>query len=97
MKKRPYLAKKKVLFHQDNAPVRTSVIAMAKINELKFKLLPRAPYPIDSAPLDYFLFPNLKKCVGSKGFANNEEVVSTVDGYFEKLDDSRYKHGIEAT
>ena len=36
-KKRPHLAKKKVLFHQDNAPVHTSVIAMAKINELKFK------------------------------------------------------------
>jgi len=34
--KRPHLAKKKVLFHQDNAPVHTSIIAMAKINELKF-------------------------------------------------------------
>ena len=35
--KRPHLTKKKVLFHQDNAPVHTSVIVMAKINELKFK------------------------------------------------------------
>ncbi|XP_018346987.1 PREDICTED: histone-lysine N-methyltransferase SETMAR-like, partial [Trachymyrmex septentrionalis] len=33
--KRPHLAKKKVLFHQNNAPVHTSIIAMAKINELK--------------------------------------------------------------
>ncbi|XP_076623122.1 histone-lysine N-methyltransferase SETMAR-like [Colletes latitarsis] len=33
--KRPHLVKKKVLFHQDNAPVHTSVIAMAKIQELK--------------------------------------------------------------
>ena len=60
-KKRPYLAIKKVLFHQDNAPVHTSVIAMAKINDLKFKLLPHAPYPPDLAPSDYCFFPNLKK------------------------------------
>ena len=26
-------------FHQDNAPIHTSVIAMAKINKLMFKLL----------------------------------------------------------
>ena len=42
--------KKNVLFHQDNAPVCTPVTAMAKIIELKFKLLPRAPYSLDLAP-----------------------------------------------
>ena len=35
------LAKKKALFHQDNAPVHTSVIAMTNINELNFELFPR--------------------------------------------------------
>ena len=60
-KKRLHLAKKKVLFHQDNAPVHTYVIAMAKINALKFKLLPHASYSPDIAPSDYFIFPNLKK------------------------------------
>jgi len=95
-KKRPHLAKKKVLFHQDNAPVHTSVIAMAKINELKFELLPHAPYSPDLASSDYFLFPNLKKWLGGKRFANNEEVESAVNGYFEELDNSHYKQGIEA-
>ena len=95
-KKRPHLAKKKVLFHQDNAPVHTSVIAMAKINELKFELLPHAPYSPDLAPSDYHLFPNLKKWLGGKKFANNEEVESAVNGYFEELEVSHYKQGIEA-
>ena len=36
-----------MLFHQDNAPVHTSVIATATINELKLKLLPHAPYSLD--------------------------------------------------
>ena len=43
-KKRPHL------LHQDNAPVHTSVTVMVKINELKFKLLPHAPYSTDLAP-----------------------------------------------
>ena len=85
-----------MLFHQDNAPVHTSVIAVAKINELKFELLPHAPYSPDLAPSDYFLFPNLKKWLGGKRFANNDEVEPAVDGYFEELDGSHYKHGIEA-
>ena len=88
--------KMKMLFHQDNVPVHTSVIAMAKINELKFKLLLHVPYSPDLAPSDYFLFPNLKKWLGDQRFANNEEVKSAVNGYFEELDGSPYKQGIEA-
>ena len=90
-KKRPYLAKKEVLFYQDNAPVHTSVIAMVKINKCKLKLLPYAPYSPDLAPLDYFLFTNLKKWLGDQIFANNEEVESAVNGYFMELDGYHYK------
>lgn len=43
-KKRLHFAKKKVLFHQNNASVHKSVIAMAKINEMKFELLSYVPY-----------------------------------------------------
>jgi histone-lysine N-methyltransferase SETMAR len=67
-KKQPHLAKKKVSLHQDNSPVHTSVIAMAKIYELKFELLPHAPYSPDLAPSDYFLFPNLKTWLSDKRF-----------------------------
>jgi len=67
-----------------------------QINKLKFELLPHAPYLPDLAPSDYFLFPNLKKWIGGKRFANNKEVESAVDGYFEALDGSHYKQGIEA-
>lgn len=52
--KRWYLAKKKELFQQDNAPADKSVFAMTKINELKFQ------FEL-SSPSDYFYSPNLKK------------------------------------
>ena len=77
-----HLVKNKVVSHQDNTPVLTSVIAMAKINELKFKLLPHAPYPPGLVPLDYFLFPNLRKWLDGQKFSNNGKVESAVNGYF---------------
>ncbi|KAL7724756.1 hypothetical protein ACLKA6_008633 [Drosophila palustris] len=55
-KKRPHMAKKKVLFHQDNAPCHKSMKTMAKLNELGFELLPHPPYSPDLAPSDYWLF-----------------------------------------
>ena len=67
---------------------------MAKINDLKFELMPHPPYSPDLAPSDYFLFPNLKKWLGGKRFADNEEVISAVNGYFEELDETVYKEGI---
>ena len=69
---------------------------MAKINELKLKLLLHATYSPDLAPSDYFSFPNLKKWLSAQRFSENEEVGSTVNAYFEELDGSHYKQGIEA-
>ena len=40
MKKRTHFAKKKELFHHDNAPAHSSVIAKAKLLELRYEFLP---------------------------------------------------------
>ena len=52
-KKGPCMKKKKVLFHQDNAPCHKSMKAMVKLNELSFELLPQSPYSPDLVPSDY--------------------------------------------
>lgn len=93
--KRPHLAKKKVLFHQDNARVHTCVVTMAKIHELGYELLPHPAYSPDLAPCDYFLFPNLKKWLGGKRFGSNEEVITETNAYFESLEKSYYLEGIK--
>jgi len=60
-KKHPHLAKKKMLFHQDNAQVHTCSAPMAKFNEFRYELLLYPAYSLDLNPCDYFRFPNLKK------------------------------------
>ena len=89
--KRPHLAKKKVLFHQDNARVHTCVVSMSKFHELRYELLSHPAYSPD--PSDYFLFLNLKKWLGGKRFHSNNEIISQTNTYFEDLEISYFLEG----
>lgn len=94
--KRPGLLRKKVLFHQDNARVHTSLETMAQIRDCGFELLPHPAYSPDLAPSDFHLFPDLKKHLGGQKFSSNEEVEAAVNQYFTDLPESFFKTGIEA-
>ncbi|EFN85281.1 Histone-lysine N-methyltransferase SETMAR, partial [Harpegnathos saltator] len=52
--------KKRIVFHQDDTRVHTSILTMAKLNELKYELLEHPACSPDLAPSDYYLFLNLK-------------------------------------
>ncbi|GBP33922.1 Histone-lysine N-methyltransferase SETMAR [Eumeta japonica] len=93
--KRPHLAKKKVLFHQDNARVHTCLVTMAKIHELRYELLPHPAYSPELALCDYYLFPNLKKWLDGKRFESNKEVITETNAYFESLKKTYYLEGIK--
>jgi [histone H3]-lysine36 N-dimethyltransferase SETMAR len=93
--KRPHLKKKKVLFHQDNAPCHKSMKTMAKLHELGFELLLHPPYSPDLAPSDFFLFSDLKRMLAGQKFCADEEVIAETEAYFEAKDKSYYKNGIE--
>ena len=93
--KRPHMQKKKVLFHQDNAPCHKTMKTMVKLNELSFELLPQLPCSPDLAPSDYWLFADLKKMFQRKRFCSNEEMIAETKAYFERNDESFYKKDIE--
>ena len=67
-KKRTHMQKKKVLFHQANAPCHKSMKTMVKFNELSFELLPHPPYSPNLPLSDYWLFAGLKKMLQGKRF-----------------------------
>ena len=68
---------------------------MAKINELRFELLPHPSYPADLTPSDLYTFINLKRWLQSQRFSSNEVIKWEIDGYFRGLDKSYYKRGNE--
>ena len=49
----------------------------------------------DLAPSDYYLFPNLKRCLCGKRFESNEEVEWETKRYFGKFGKSYYLEGIK--
>jgi len=53
--KRPGFQKKKIIFHQDNAPSHKSVLAMGKLMDLHYELLEHPPNSPDLAPSDFCL------------------------------------------
>jgi len=91
--KRPRLAHKKMLFHH-NAPAHSSGAVAAKLMELEFQLIPHPPYSPDLFPLDYYLFPNMKKWLAGRRFYSNEEVIAETNAYFADLCQSYYLEGI---
>ncbi|KAG5320106.1 SETMR methyltransferase, partial [Acromyrmex heyeri] len=71
-KKRPHLAKKKVLFHQDNARVHTCSALMTKFNEFRYELFPHPAYSPDLAPETEAYFEELNKSYYSEGLKKLE-------------------------
>lgn len=93
--KRPGMQRKKILYHQDNAPAHRSMLTMAKLNEIRFELLPHPPYSPDLAPSDYYLFSDLKQHLRGQRYHSNAEVIGATEGYFAGKDKSFFKKGIE--
>ena len=94
--KRPGLQKKKIIFHQDNAPAHKSVLAMGKLRDLHYELLEHPPYSPDLAPSDFCLFPKLKLFLAGQRFSSNQEAIAAVEGYFADLTKNHYRDGIMA-
>jgi histone-lysine N-methyltransferase SETMAR len=88
------LQKKKIIFHQDNAPAHKSVLAMEKLRDLHYELLEHPPYSPDLAPSDFYLFPKFKLFLAGQRFSSNQETIAAVEGYFADLTKNHYRDGI---
>jgi hypothetical protein len=86
------LLKKKVLFHHDNAPAHTSVVAMANWSNCTTNCCPihriwhRATF---------FLFPNLRKSLTGQKFQSNEEVIAATENCFADLEKKYFSDGLK--
>lgn len=94
--KRPGMLTRGILFHQDNAPAHTSLVAMATIHECGFELVPHPPYSPDLAPSDFHLFPQMKKALSGRHFASDEDVMAAVERYLESQTKEFFYTGIKA-
>jgi len=94
--KRPGLQKKKIIFHQDNAPAHKSVLAMGKSRDLHYEMLEHPPCSPDLVPSDFCLFPKLKLFLAGQRFSSNHKAIAAVEGYIADLTKNHYRDGIMA-
>jgi len=96
--KRPCLQKKKIVFHQDNAPAHKSVLAMGKLRDLHYELLEHPSYSPDLAPSGFLSLPKTQTLPRWSAFFffSNQEVIAAVEGYFADITKNHYRDGIMA-
>jgi len=94
--KRPGLQKKKIVFHQDNAPTHKIVLAMRKLRDLHYELLEHPHYSPDLALSDFYLFPKLEIILAVESLSSNQEATAAVEVYFPDLTNNHYRDGIMA-
>jgi histone-lysine N-methyltransferase SETMAR len=74
---------KAVLFLHDNAPAHRALATQKKLASLGFQYLDHQTYSPDLAPLDYHLFPGLKKQLKGHHFSSDVEVIAAVETWLD--------------
>ena len=69
---------------------------MDKTANCGFKLLPHPLYSPDLATSDYHLLPNMKKQLGDRVFADNEETNESVLNVLNGFETHSFKEGLKA-
>ena len=92
--KRPALLKSSQWhFHEDNAPVHSSILVTDYLTKMGSKTVLHLPYSLDLAPCDFWLFPKLRGCRYETIKEMKEAVTKVIDtltqedfhGAFQKL------------
>jgi len=96
VRKDPVCKRKKIIFHQDNAPAHKNVLAIGKLRDLHCELLEHPPFSPYLAPSKFCLFPKLKLFLAGQRFSSNQETIAAVEGYYSNLTKNHYRGGIIA-
>ena len=71
-------------------------MAISKAVSCGFELLPHPPYSPDLALSGCHLFPNMKKQLGGRFFADNEETLAAVLNVLDGFETHFFKEGLKA-
>jgi len=84
-----------VVFLHDNALAHRALATQKKLAYLGFFCLVHQPYSLDLAPLDYHLFPGLKKQVKGCYFSSNMEVIAAMETWLDGQPSEFFLNGLQ--
>lgn len=90
-KKRPALDIERVILHQDNAPAHRASSTQLEIDLLGFEILNHPPYSPDLAPMDFLVFPEVKKQLRGQRFEDSGDLQHTTQRIVARFDRTWYE------
>jgi hypothetical protein len=92
--KRRGLLSKRVLLLHDNTRPHTAAHTVDTLRALKFEVLKHPPYSPDLAPSDFHLFGPMKEHLRGQKFADDDEVIETVQSWLQATPKNFFLEGI---
>ena len=89
-RKRPEIELETIILHQDNAPPHRAASTLMDIDFLGFERLEHSPYSPDLAPMDFEIFPRLKKELRGVRHENRHELQQHVQNVVRGFDRQLY-------
>ena len=80
----------------DNAPAHQALATQNKLAYLGFQCLDRPPYSSDLAPLEYHLFPGLKKQLEIRHFSSDAEVIAAAETWLDGQPSEYFLSGFQS-
>jgi len=78
-----------------NAPAHWALATQKKLAYLGFQCLGHPPYSPDLAPLDYHLFPGLKKQLKGHHFLSDVEVIAAAETWLDRQPSELFLSGLQ--
>ena len=79
----------------DNALANWALATQKKLAYLGFRCPDHPPYSADLAPLDYHLFPGLKKQLKSRHFSSDTEVIAATETWLDGQPSEFFLSGVQ--
>jgi histone-lysine N-methyltransferase SETMAR len=84
-----------ILFSKSKAPTHWALQTQKKLEYLGFHHLDYRPYSMDLAPLDYHLFPGLKKQMKARHFSSDMEVTAVAETWLVRQHSDFFLSGLQ--
>lgn len=94
-KKRPDVDLTSVILHQDNAPPHKAASTLLEIDLLGFELLNHPAYSPDLAPMDFKVFPEVKRQLKGIRFSSADELQNATQMIVRSFPQSWYVETFE--
>ena len=74
------------LLHHDNAPSHTCGMVTQFLKDNNIQLIPHPPYSPDLAPLDFWVFPQLKEYLSGSNFHRSQDLARAINQKLKQYD-----------